>query len=127
MTTLLRPASGFRAGCGRTSYRPGSGMSPWTLIFRACRSPAKWGFMRASAFPCWRGKRSSRYWNSSLDAPLQLDVGLAERVFGALALPLCAWCKKIRDDKGYWSDVGEYLKKNSEAKVSHGVCPECCA
>jgi len=40
-------------------------------------------------------------------------------------LPICANCKKIRDDKGYWSQVESYIQKHSEAKFSHGICPDC--
>ncbi len=40
-------------------------------------------------------------------------------------LPICAKCKKIRDDKGYWNEVDFYLEKNSQAKFSHGMCPDC--
>jgi DNA-binding response OmpR family regulator len=40
-------------------------------------------------------------------------------------LPICAWCKKIRDDKGYWNQIEMYISKHSEAVFSHGMCPEC--
>jgi hypothetical protein len=40
-------------------------------------------------------------------------------------IPICASCKKIRDDKGYWQQVECYISDHSEAKFSHGVCPEC--
>ena len=40
-------------------------------------------------------------------------------------LPICASCKKIRDDKGYWSQVEAYIQDHSEAEFSHGICPEC--
>ena len=40
-------------------------------------------------------------------------------------LPICASCKKIRDDKGYWNQIETYLHKHSEAEFSHGICPEC--
>ncbi|MGB7749688.1 MAG: PAS domain S-box protein [Verrucomicrobiia bacterium] len=40
-------------------------------------------------------------------------------------LPICAGCKKIRDDKGYWSQVESYIQSHSEAKFSHGMCPDC--
>ena len=40
-------------------------------------------------------------------------------------LPMCASCKKIRDDKGYWQQVEAYLEEYSEATFSHGMCPEC--
>lgn len=42
-------------------------------------------------------------------------------------LPICAYCKKIRDDEGYWSQVEKYVSDHSEAKFSHGICPACFA
>ena len=40
-------------------------------------------------------------------------------------LPICASCKKIRDDKGYWNQIEAYLRDHSDAKFSHGLCPDC--
>jgi hypothetical protein len=40
-------------------------------------------------------------------------------------LPICASCKKIRDDKGYWNQIETYIRDHSEAEFSHGICPEC--
>ena len=40
-------------------------------------------------------------------------------------LPICASCKKIRDDKGYWHQVETYIEDYSEALFSHSLCPEC--
>ena len=40
-------------------------------------------------------------------------------------LPICASCKKIRDDKRYWNQIESYLLKHSEAKFSHSYCPDC--
>lgn len=40
-------------------------------------------------------------------------------------LPICASCKKIRDDTGYWRQIEEYISTHSNALFSHGICPEC--
>ena len=40
-------------------------------------------------------------------------------------LPICANCKKIRDDRGYWNQIESYIKNHSEAQFSHSMCPEC--
>lgn len=40
-------------------------------------------------------------------------------------VPICASCKKIRDDKNNWHRVESYIQENSEAKFSHGICPDC--
>ncbi len=40
-------------------------------------------------------------------------------------LPICSICKKIRDDKGYWSRLEDYFRQHNDTKFSHGYCPEC--
>ncbi len=40
-------------------------------------------------------------------------------------LPICANCKKIRDDRGYWNKIEKYIHEHSEATFTHGICPEC--
>ncbi|MDA8106474.1 MAG: PAS domain-containing protein [Nitrospiraceae bacterium] len=40
-------------------------------------------------------------------------------------LPICAWCKKIRDDGGYWKQVEAYIAEHSNAEFTHGICPDC--
>jgi hypothetical protein len=40
-------------------------------------------------------------------------------------LPICASCKKIRDDKGYWNQIEAYIRDHSEAEFSHSICPVC--
>jgi len=40
-------------------------------------------------------------------------------------IPICAWCKSVRSDTGYWQTVEQYVRSHSEASFSHGVCPSC--
>jgi len=40
-------------------------------------------------------------------------------------IPICSYCKKIRDDKGYWNQLEAYLHSHSDAEFSHGACPDC--
>ncbi len=40
-------------------------------------------------------------------------------------LPICASCKKIRNDEGYWQQIESYIRDHSEAEFSHGICPDC--
>ncbi len=40
-------------------------------------------------------------------------------------LPICAWCNKLRDDKGYWASVEEYISEHTGAEFTHGMCPSC--
>jgi hypothetical protein len=56
---------------------------------------------------------------------LDLENALAKvRTLSGL-LPICASCKNIRDDQGYWNQIEGYIQKHSEAKFSHGICPDC--
>jgi len=40
-------------------------------------------------------------------------------------IPICSYCKKIRDDKGAWDEMEEYISSHTEAHFTHGICPEC--
>ncbi len=40
-------------------------------------------------------------------------------------LPICANCKKVRDDDGYWQQIDSYISEHSDVKITHGICPEC--
>ncbi|HJX31880.1 MAG TPA: PAS domain S-box protein, partial [Thermodesulfobacteriota bacterium] len=56
---------------------------------------------------------------------LELRASLEKvKTLGGL-LPICAACKKIRDDKGYWNQIDSYIRDHSEAEFTHGICPEC--
>ena len=55
----------------------------------------------------------------------KLKTALAEVKTLRGILPLCSFCKKIRDDKGYWEQVDVYIRKYSQADISHSICPEC--
>jgi len=55
----------------------------------------------------------------------QLEQSLAEiRTLQGL-LPICSWCKRIRDDAGLWTQVEQYLAEHTDASFTHGMCPEC--
>ena len=54
---------------------------------------------------------------------LSTALGNVKQLSGLL--PICAACKKIRDDSGYWNQLETYISRHSEADFSHGICPEC--
>lgn len=61
---------------------------------------------------------------------LQENVGKLEKALAEVKtlrgiLPICSFCKKIRDDEGYWQQVEVYLRERSAANFSHGICPAC--
>ncbi len=59
------------------------------------------------------------------DKNAQLQKALDEIKTLRGILPLCSFCKKIRDDKGYWEQVDVYIHKHSQADISHSICPDC--
>jgi len=59
------------------------------------------------------------------DTVSQLKKALTEVSQLSGLLPICAYCKKIRDDNGYWNQLEAYLQKHTEAEFSHGICPDC--
>lgn len=58
---------------------------------------------------------------------LELQEALASVKTLRGLLPICAWCKQIRDDDGYWQGVEDYIQAHSNAEFTHGICPECFA
>lgn len=59
----------------------------------------------------------------------ELEAGIQEALSNIRVLrglfPICASCKKIRDDRGYWKQIESYIRDHSEAEFSHSICPEC--
>ena len=55
----------------------------------------------------------------------QLRIALTEVETLSGLLPICAWCKKVRDDDGYWKQVDEYFRQRSKIESTHGMCSDC--
>lgn len=55
----------------------------------------------------------------------RLEEALAEVSQLRGLLPVCAWCKKVRDDQGYWDSIEGYLARHLSTKYTHGICQEC--
>lgn len=60
---------------------------------------------------------------ATLIAQLQRALGEVKTLKGLL--PICAWCKKIRDDRDYWHSLEDYLSENTDVQLTHGICPDC--
>lgn len=56
---------------------------------------------------------------------LELEQAMAEITQLRGILPICAYCKSVRDDQNYWQTVEEYIGSHADVKFSHGVCPKC--
>jgi len=55
----------------------------------------------------------------------ELKKALAEVKVLRGIVPICSYCKQIRDDKGYWNQIEKYISEHSEAFFSHSICPTC--
>lgn len=79
------------------------------------------------------GRGKLRGLNASLSEANTRNLELIDQLRSALAevrtleglIPICAYCKKIRDDEGYWNQMETYIQSRTEAKFTHGMCPEC--
>jgi DNA-binding response OmpR family regulator len=71
------------------------------------------------------GARIVELQNNLADRVRELESALTrvKQLHGLL--PICAYCKKIRDDHNYWQQVEAYITSHSEAQFSHGICPDC--
>ena len=68
-------------------------------------------------------RRRAETERENLIAKLKEALAQVKRLSGLL--PICANCKKVRDDQGYWQAVDQYIDEHSEAQISHSTCPEC--
>ncbi len=111
---------------GRTIGLLGIANKPGGFDDRDAQMAAAFGELAAIAL------RNSRHLENRRQAEKQKEK-LIEELKTSLAqiktlhglLPICSWCKKIRDDQGYWKQIEAYLAEHSQAEFSHSVCPEC--
>lgn len=80
-----------------------------------------------------RARKTEEARTAELSASLRENVELVAELRDALAsvrtlsglLPMCAWCRRVRSDTGYWEQIEAYVVAHTGATVSHGLCPEC--
>ena len=89
-------------------------MLPWSLSFM---------FLTALIGLFWGKTQQTNKEKSEVIVELQKALKKVKTLSGFL--PICASCKKIRDDQGYWNQIEAYISEHSEAEFSHGICPEC--
>jgi HAMP domain-containing protein len=78
----------------------------------------------ASAFNAMvAGRRTADDAQKLLIAELHTALGNVRLLEGLL--PICASCKRIRDDRGYWNQIESYISAHADVQFSHGLCPEC--
>jgi sensor domain CHASE-containing protein len=76
---------------------------------------------------CFYAQRSSRQATETARANTALQAAIDKVKTLEGLLPICSYCKRVRDDTGYWSQIDTYLHDHTNASLSHGYCPECAA
>lgn len=84
--------------------------------------PLDWRELRARVANGARVARLQQTLSARVEE-LQEALSNVRRLTGLL--PMCAYCKRIRDDKDYWQKLEAYITHHSDAQVTHGICPEC--
>ena len=68
---------------------------------------------------------NARAYSSLADTVEQLSAAMADVKLLRGLIPICSYCKQIRDDQGYWKAVEHYIGRAPEAQFTHGICPSC--
>lgn len=71
------------------------------------------------------GQRVVQLYDQLQNRVQELESALAEIKQLQGILPICSYCKKVRDDQNYWQQVEKYIAAHSTARFSHGICPDC--
>ncbi len=71
------------------------------------------------------GIRIAELQKTVADRVVELELALSRVKQLQGLLPICSYCKKVRDDQNYWQQVDCYISKHLEVAFSHGICPEC--
>lgn len=73
------------------------------------------------------GIRMAELQKTVVDRIVELELALSRVNQLQGLLPICSYCKKVRDDHNYWQQVDSYISKHTEVEFSHGICPDCYA
>ena len=90
---------------------------------------SEYGFMVATIVPLLIAPPASYFTFRMVERVIvserELQKALEEIKALSGLIPICATCKNVRDDEGYWHQIESYMSSHSEAQFSHGVCPSC--
>lgn len=76
-------------------------------------------------FQCQALRQIARQKSELIDTNRQLHAAREQVDELSQMLPLCAWCHRVRDDRGYWERVEEFIERSTRRSITHGICPEC--
>ncbi len=120
--TLLK----VKANAGETPIIVLSGLEGEDIAITAVRKGAQ-DYLVKGTFNESMLVRSILYSIERKKLMLQLENSLREIKTLKGMIPICAWCRKLRDDDGYWKQVETYIMEHTDAAFTHGICPECAA
>ena len=118
------------------AYEPVQALN-WSIVAKIDMSEVRAPFIRAAAISGFLGifaiiagtiifiKLTNPLINNLNKTVAELEEALSNVNQLSGLLPICASCKKIRDDKGYWTQIEAYIRDHSEAEFTHGICPDC--
>jgi len=118
------------------AYEPVQALN-WGIVAKIDMSEVRAPFIRAAAISGFLGifaiiagtiifiKLTNPLINNLNKTVAELEEALSNVNQLSGLLPICASCKKIRDDKGYWTQIEAYIRDHSEAEFTHGICPDC--
>ena len=109
------------------STKKESSLIIWAAVVATVLSVA--GFLLAPPGVLWIGMVNRAIaifviWMTALLSVLRKQAEEETKILQGL-LPICSYCKKVRDDKGYWKQIEVYIAANSQADFTHGLCPQC--
>lgn len=85
--------------------------------------------LAGSTFGAWQiathRRREFKLYEEERESGEALKKSLAEVERLSGLIPICAWCKKLRNDSGYWQSVDIYLAEHPGVRLTHGICPDC--
>lgn len=103
--------------------QPERGVTYWDWTLTPVKNNA--GYVTGLVFSLFETTKRKRANEALLQERDHLQKALAEIKTLQGILPICSVCKKIRDDKGYWSQIESYINNHSDAEFSHSICPDC--
>lgn len=142
----------FAAGADRVAHYTGLGPGRYRFRVRAANEDGVWSepaapltfsvrahfwqtawFYALAAAACLAAlaaafhlrARASRLRERELQRRVAEEMAKVDVLSGLL--PICAWCKKVRDDAGYWAKIEHYISARSRLEFTHGICPDCFA
>lgn len=123
----MMPGTDGLAFCEKVRAQPGVPYTYFILLTTNQTTPENYALATGAGVDDFLTKPVDRH-------ALQMRLRVAERILQFTAeirqlkelIPMCVYCRKVRDEEDYWEQVETYIQKETGSRFSHGACPECC-